>query len=162
VKKILFVCRTNAACSPLAATVFNHFAATKELSHALRASSRGMFPGSTARPVDRRMQVVAEQGGFDLSGHLTKEFEILDFTQSSLVLCLDEDSYWAIDSVAKEKGVRGDSPGILHLFTEDSGQLGQREIPDPLLGEATFEDAYTLILTFTERIFKRICAAEGL
>jgi protein-tyrosine-phosphatase len=162
VKKILFVCRTNAACSPLAATVLNRLAADKELSHALRASSRGMFPGSTSRPADRRMQSIAEQGGYDLSGHLTQEFDISDFTQSSLVLCLDEDSYWAIDSIAKERGVRGDSPGILHLFTEDSGQLGQREIPDPLLGETSFENAYALIVSYTERIFARICAAEGL
>ncbi len=159
---VLFICRTNFVASPLAAAIFNRLAAEANCSQNLGALSRGVFPGSISRGVDRRIQLLAQSGGYDLSSHKTNEIAVADVLSADYLFALDEDSYWRVDSLMREKGIPEKKRQGLQLFTENTNQLGQREMPDPVLGECSFEQAFEVIEKFTRTVFERVARAEGL
>lgn len=135
--KILVVCSTNHCRSPFAAALLNYRAEQRGID--LQASSAGAFAGQWARSADHRAQACALSYGIDLSRHRTAEFTASAASEVDLLLVLDLDSAQFIRSVVSPFQFEK----VRHLVKY--GRLAQNEIPDPVLGEESFEETFRLI-----------------
>jgi protein-tyrosine-phosphatase len=95
---------------------------------------------------------LAKARGLDLSAHRSRQLEALELSDYTLALAMSEDDFWHLKALAKEKYCKI----RINLYQEYSGQLGLREVPDPLLGEISFEAAYLVLEQTAKKLVRPI------
>lgn len=135
--RILFVCESNLVRSPLAAAIFNRCAVERGLD--IRAESAGSYCGAFERPATLQVRELAEKRGLSLAEHRTRELPPERFSEFNAYFALDEASYWRIEPFCVEKERR------LRYLAELSGNLGLRDIPEPIQGEMSYADLFELL-----------------
>lgn len=133
--EIIFVCPSNRALSPFAALF------TRQLLPAFSCSSSGCFVAPEGAEADRRAIEAAAKLGFDLGQHRTQKFR-LPVNHDVLILTTDADCYWAVSEPISAAAKT--SPSV-RLLTEYSSDKSLGAIPDPTVGEASFEHSFSLI-----------------
>lgn len=121
--------------------VFAQLLSQEGLLDRITVDCAGTHPGKTPRKPDRRIERLAAQRGIDLSGIVSKPVDSESVKKFDLILVMNEDNFWHLKSLCPEES---SSPRV-QLLMEYSGQLGQREIPDPLMGEISFEEALDIL-----------------
>ena len=159
--QVLFICRLNTVCSPLAACIFEDISRKAGLQDKFTILSTGAYPGNAVRGADRRIVAIAQQQTLDLSRHQTTEIDRHVALASTYIIALDEDSYWRVDALYREASKDRSTLPTLQLLTETSGQMGQRSMPDPVLGESSFEELFTLTYEYVNRLFDYIVKREN-
>lgn len=117
-------------------------------------SSAGSHAGKTARQVDRKTRQIAEARGLLIPDTLSRPIVAADIPANDLIVVVNEDCFWRVKHIA---------PSItatkLRLLMEFSGQLALRELPDPLLGEITYEAACDEILKVSPKLLQDCLAS---
>ncbi|MCB0330737.1 MAG: hypothetical protein KDD70_13780 [Bdellovibrionales bacterium] len=139
--KLLFVCDTNTTLSPLMKEIFWRELGQRKIQHRFELDSAGTHIGQFERGIERRMGLLAEQHGFDLSHHAVRAVSPADLNEKNFIFTMSESTFWDISDLAEGE----EFSAQLELLLQHSGQLGIREVADPLFGEISFEDAYNLL-----------------
>lgn len=153
--KILFVCTTNTSLSPIAVAICQHLLKGIGLESKIASFCVGTHPGNTPRLYDRRIAQLLVSKGIPFESGLSREMTPKDLENSDYVLVMNEINFWEV----KEKAP--DAKNIA-LLLQDSGQLGVREVPDPLLGEIEYEEAFKLMYDGIDKFIARMRKKHGL
>ncbi len=106
-KKILFVCTGNTCRSPMAAVIFNSFAAQKGLDYV--AESAGVAAIGDRPASDNAIKAVAEIG-LDLSAHRTRFLPSLNLNDYDLFIGLNDEHV----EIMRSMGIPDDMLRVLH------------------------------------------------
>ena len=145
VTKATLVCESNISNGPLAASIIQRQLAELGYSNAVLISSFGAYAGAIPRPVDRRIRDLARANGLSLEDFRSQQLTPELVLESDYLVCLTEDVFWfAKDLLAQHSGPK------ISLFSEFSGNLALRSIPDPILGQCTIQELYSLLEDVSE------------
>lgn len=134
--KVLFVCSTNTSLSPLMAAIFLRDIVDAGYEELFELASAGAHSGKSPRQLDRKTRQAAARAGIVLPESASRNVSPADVAAHDLVVVMNEASFWHIKSVAPDV-----SSNKLRMLMEFSGQLALREMPDPLLGDTSYEQA---------------------
>lgn len=137
---LLFVCDTNISLSPLADACLQRVAAEAGLAGQINSSSAGAFAGSTPRSLDRRIKEIAEARELALPPGPSRGLDLALLQAQDLIVVMNENNFWHIKHLWPD--ITADT---MRMLMEFSGQLGLREMPDPLQGEISWQEAYELL-----------------
>lgn len=153
---VLFVCSTNTSLSPLAAEIFRRLVTDAGLDTHFSSAGAGSHPGNSPRPIDRLTRQVAERNGVVLPEQQSRQVTAADIKGSTVIICMNEENFWSVHSLAELSKL--DLPPMkLRLLMEYSGQLGLRELPEPLFGEISYDEAYDKLRRILPRVLAELC-----
>jgi len=148
---VLFICDTNITLSPLAAAILRRASLDAGIADKLKIQSAGAHPGLSSRPVDRRIIKLCKEKEIPLAETTSREVTSDDVNNFDLLIVMNENNFWHIKSISPQV-----SSTKLKLFMEYSKQLAIREVPDPLMGDASFEEVYKILLSVCDALLERI------
>ena len=148
--KVLFICSTNFVRSPLASALFAQRVQSHGLANHFTVTSAGVFAGKTERQLDKRTIQFASSKGIDLSRQGTNELTLELARSSDIIPILDEDSRVFLESQFDAEIY---SKAIL---IPPMVSLGLLSIPDPVLGEDSFEECFRLLEIGVEELFRKL------
>ncbi len=149
---VLFVCDTNITLSPLASACFLLHTQKAGLEPSFRIESAGCFAGKTQRSIDRRMKKIADEQELFVPVTTSRNVDRELIEGKDLVIVMNDENFWHIKRITPE--ITSDH---LRLLMEFSGQLGIREMPDPLQGDISYQEAYELVFKVTGKMLEAIC-----
>ena len=136
------VCLGNICRSPLAEGIMKH--AVKEAGLDWETDSAGTGNWHVGDPPDRRSVRVAKNHGIDISRQVCRQFILNDFDTSDLILVMDKNNLGNVLALARNQ----QDKAKVKLF------LGDKEVPDPYLDNAQFEQVFDLIETGCADVIK--------
>ena len=128
VVKVLFVCTGNLCRSPTGQGVLEKLVRDAGLSDAIYIDSAGTHAGTGDSP-DPRMQAIASDRGYDLSGYRTRRATETDLEQFDYVLAMDRQNLTFLREMCGP-----DSRDKVRLFMEFAPFHREMEVPDPYFG----------------------------
>ena len=138
VRSVLFVCLGNICRSPTAEGIMNHLIAEHGLEDEVRADSAGTIRYHNGEPADARMRTAAAQRGYLLES-ISRQFMLEDFHRFDLIVAMDSENLSDIQALEMRPYEN------VKLFSDFLPNGFARDVPDPYLGEAGFEDALDII-----------------
>ncbi len=134
---ILILCSTNTSLSPLFHGILELEAQETGVAEHFTFRTAGTHAGKSPRPVERRIRQTALRHGIDLPQTNSHTCTAEEIRSSDLILVMTEQNFWHVKELVPELTATS-----LRLLMEFSGQLGLREMPDPIFDETSFEDAF--------------------
>ena len=139
--KVLFVCLGNICRSPTAHAVLQQMVGQQGLQDKIVVDSCGTGSWHIGNPPDKRMQQVALQHGYDLSGLHARKLTAEDFDTYDYILGMDTRN--VADILKKMPAHYSGKVALLLDYSSDKNVL---EVPDPYYGgEEGFERVLHLI-----------------
>ena len=142
---LLIVCDTNLSLSPVLERMLQQRAPQE-----LTILSRGSHCGAS-RSVPPICLSPALEIGIDLSSHHSVQLTQGCLSSVTHIYTMNENNFWFSKSLLQEE-----SNIPIDLVTKTLDNLGLREIADPLMGEQSFEEAYTLLAKCADAILAKI------
>ena len=141
--KLLFVCLGNICRSPAAEGVFLHQLRARELSEQFVVDSAGTGDWHVGNPADRRMQAAANRRGIQLPSR-ARQISHNDLSIFDMVLTMDNANLMAVQTLAKEAGIR--ATASIKPMLSYARSFSETEVPDPYYGgETGFEHVLDLL-----------------
>jgi len=138
--KVLMVCLGNICRSPIAEGVLRHKADQQGLDY--EVDSAGTAAYHVGEQPDPRMQMTAQNHGFDISGQSARQFLFEDFERFDVIYAMDQSNYQNIVSMADNEAQRAKVKLLLNEYRPGSDM----SVPDPWYGEADgFEEVFQLV-----------------
>lgn len=148
--KILFVCSTNFVRSPLAAALFMHRAVKAGLSQLFDCQSAGAYAGQTPRVLDKTTIRYAKSKGIDISKQSTHELNSQLAAEIDVIAVLDEDSRIFLESQLDSEIYKK------VILIPPLISLGRVSIPDPVLGEDSYQECFRLLEIGVDELFRKL------
>lgn len=151
--KLLFVCMGNICRSPTAHGVFRKLVEDQQLHDRIEVDSAGTHAYHVGEKPDRRSAATALARGIDISDLKARQFKAKDFKQFDLILCMDQQNFNHVISMAsnneheaKVKMMLSFHPNPPHI-----------DVPDPYYGgSAGFERVLDLVEVASERLLEQV------
>ncbi|AGF48955.1 low molecular weight protein-tyrosine-phosphatase [Candidatus Kinetoplastidibacterium galati] len=125
-KNVLFVCTGNICRSPTAEGVFKKLLLKKEMGRNFNVDSAGTHPYHIGRKPDDRSIREALLRGYDISNHVARQLENIDFFCFDFILAMDYKNIQYIKGICPHECFYK-----VKLLTYFSDYYNNFEIPDP-------------------------------
>ncbi len=156
--KVLFVCTGNICRSPSAQGVFEKQVAAQNLATHFKIDSAGTHNYHVDEAPDSRSQWAALQRGMDLSAQRARQVHKNDFKNFDYVLAMDEDNYWALDTLCPRE-----EKHKLKLLLSYAPELKTTSVPDPYYGGPHgFDHVLDLLEVACQKLLDHLCAKHHL
>jgi protein-tyrosine phosphatase len=140
--RVLFVCLGNIVRSPLAESMFRHFAERAGQGERFEVDSAGTGGWHTGELPDARMRQVAANRGFTYSGRARK-FAAGDYDRFDWIIAMDESNRSDLRALARNEPER-DRVRLMREFDPEAGP--DASVPDPYYGGIDgFEYVYDIV-----------------
>lgn len=116
------------------------------LEHTITVDSAGTSSFHIGEPADKRMRLVAEQRGYDLTSR-SRQATGRDYSRFDLIIAMDRNNYRELATLFGEPSTK------LHLFSEYLGQDAPRDVPDPYHGQ---QDGFCNVFDMLEEACPKI------
>ena len=138
---VLFVCMGNICRSPMAQGVFARDVNAAGFAEAVRIDSAGTHAFHVGKPPDERGRKAVQKRRVDIDTLEARRIEMADFADFDYILAMDRQNLDMLRYLCPPERRHA-----LHLFSEFSPGLKNREIPDPYHGEERdFEEVLDMI-----------------
>ncbi len=127
---VLFVCMGNICRSPMAEGIFARDIETAGFSDEVGFDSAGTHAFHVGKSPDERGREAVEKRQVDIEAQQARRIEMADFVQFDYILAMDRQNLDMLRYLCPPERRH-----TLHLITEFSPKLKNREIPDPYHGE---------------------------
>ncbi len=144
--RVLFVCKGNICCSPIAQGVFENVLRREGLVGEVEVDSAGTGRWHVGHPPDERAQRSASLRGIDLSSQRARQIKPEDCQSFDYVLTMDEENRRVVSALCR-------GSAVVRPFLDFAAESPKQEIPDPYSGSS---ESFNHVLDLVEE------ASEGL
>ena len=146
---VLFVCLGNICRSPAAEGVMQNLIQKRGLADQIRVDSAGTSSFHIGEPADRRMQLCAQQRGYELTSR-SRQATSRDYSKFDLIIAMDRNNYRELARLF------GEPTAKLHLLSEYLPPDAPRDVPDPYHGGP---EGFNTVLEMLEQACPKILDA---
>lgn len=139
-RSVLFVCLGNICHSPAAEAILRQIAVDRGLDDQIHIDSAGTIRYHNGSPADPRMLDAAAYRGYELTS-ISRVMTPDDFDRFDLIIAMDGDNLYDIQELAENEH----DAEKMKLFSDFLPEDFPRDIPDPFLGEAGFDQVLDII-----------------
>jgi len=139
-RSVLFVCLGNICRSPTAEAILRQIAMDRGLDDQIQVDSAGTLHYHNGSTADPRMLDAAAYRGYELTS-ISRVMTPDDFDRFDLIVAMDGDNLYDIQELADNKRAAEN----VKLFSDFLPEGFPRDVPDPFLGEAGFDQALDII-----------------
>lgn len=146
---VLFVCLGNICRSPAAEGVMQDLIHKGGLTNQILVDSAGTSSFHIGEPADRRMQLSAQQRGYELTSR-SRQATSRDYSKFDLIIAMDRNNYRELACLF------GEPTAKLHLLSEYLPADAPRDVPDPYHGGP---EGFNTVLDLLEQACPKILDA---
>ncbi|AFZ83562.1 protein-tyrosine phosphatase [Candidatus Kinetoplastibacterium blastocrithidii TCC012E] len=139
---VLFVCTGNICRSPTAEGVFRKLLLEKKIAVEFNVDSAGTHSYYVGRKPDERAKMEALLRGYDISNHVARQLENIDFLCFDLILAMDFKNIQYMKEICPNEYFYK-----VKLLTNFSNYYRNTEVPDPYYGN---RNGFKLVIDYIE------------